>query len=336
MLDGAHGGRYGPAYTPEIASAIAICSAAIARLDARISGSFVSKPWIVRAAWSGYAGALQLQGAESEEIDVFSRACDLKIPERHVRATNLDEFGRLGPWLQEIASSDTLAWRDALPTAVITPDQASQHPPLIRALDRIRQIARLDHSLAPWLGLPFALRDEGLSSTPLPCLAGGAKAFRMKRSPSDADWLVVIRSLRSAADDQVDRLDLLERLYRDSQRAIHKEFRPGALPALAALSMFRPLLSPQRVSTLLDLSVAGASKLLERAVAAGLLVEITQRKTWRAFLAADLAVRFGFVKAKLGRPRHEPPPLPLDRDLAEIFDDFDLQMAQIDKMLARM
>jgi hypothetical protein len=30
------------------------------------------------------------------------------------------------------------------------------------------------------------------------------------------------------------------------------------------------------------------------------------------------------------------PLLPLDRDLAEIFDDFDLQMAQIDKMLARM
>jgi hypothetical protein len=66
--------------TPGDASAIAICSAAIARLDARISGSFVSKPWIVRAAWSGYAGALQLQGAEIEEIDVFSRACDLKSP----------------------------------------------------------------------------------------------------------------------------------------------------------------------------------------------------------------------------------------------------------------
>jgi hypothetical protein len=137
----------------------------------------VSKPWIVRAAWSGYAGALQLQGAEIEEIDVFSRACDLKIPERHVRATNLDEFGRLGPWLQEIASSDTLAWRDALPTAVITPDQASQHPPSsVRSIGSAKSRGWIIHSRRGW-GFPFALRDEGLSSTPSPVSLAARRLF---------------------------------------------------------------------------------------------------------------------------------------------------------------
>src|SRR3546814_5669271 len=85
----------------------------------------------------------------------------------------------------------------------------------------------------------------------------------------------------------------------------------------------------------LGLSVAGASKLLERATAAGLMVEITQRRSWRQFLTADLAVEFGYTKASRGRPAKVPPPLSTDRDLAEVFDRFDQELADIDALLAR-
>ncbi|MBV1692567.1 hypothetical protein KRR38_34280 [Novosphingobium sp. G106] len=316
-----------------MASAIASCTGAIARLDARVCVSSVASAWNRRAMWSGYARALQLQSAELDEIDVFSWGCGLQIPGRALRATNLDQFDRFDEWQAALADPDRLAWRDSLTTAVGEPAEAGLHPPLIRALDAVRQYARANGGLEPWLALPFALRDARLTATPLPCLTGGAKVFRMKRTISDADWLAVLRDLEARAVGNLDRLHDLERLYRDAQRAIVAEYRPGALPALLALTQHRPLLSPQSVADLLGLSVAGASKLLERAKAIGLVAEITQRRTWRVFLTPDLATEFGYVAAKKGRPAREAAPLPADRSLAAAFEAFDEEMAKIDEML---
>ncbi|CCW17379.1 hypothetical protein EBBID32_17180 [Sphingobium indicum BiD32] len=325
--------RYGPDYTPKMVAAIASCSTAIGRLDARFTVSPVAKPWAMRAAWTGYAKALQLQSAEVEEIDVFSWGCGLKMPGRPPLPSHLDLFDRFAEWRAALDDPDLLAWRDALPTAIGEPAVARDHPPLIQSLDTVRQLARIEHSIMAWLGLPFALRDRGLSATPLPCLAGGAKAFRMKRKPDADDWLAVLRALESAARIGLERLHGLERHYRDAQRAITAEYRPGALPALLALIQYRPLLSPQSVAELLSMSIAGASKLIERASMAGLLVEITQRRSWRQYLTPDLAADFGYLPAKRGRPVKERPSLPLDRDLASVFDAFDREMAAIDNLL---
>jgi hypothetical protein len=103
---------------------------------------------------------------------------------------------------------------------------------------------------------------------------------------------------------------------------------------LLALTLHTPLVSPQGVADSLGLSVAGASKLLERAKQAGLLVEITRRRSWRQFLTPDLAAAFGYVSPKRGRPANEPPPLPASPALAQVFDAFDCEMAAIDALLA--
>lgn len=331
--------RYGPTYSPPMVRAIADCTAAISKLDARISVSSVASAWRRRAALSGYTKALQLQQAEIDEIDVFSWGCGLKLPGRALRATNLDVFEDFAPWEAALSEQDPLAWRDQLPTEIGEPKEAAEHPALIRALDRVRQHARIVGGLAPWLGLPFALRDMKVSAAVLPCLAGGAKAFRLKKTPQDADWLAVIRALGASAIAGLERLHALERLTRDAQRAIAAEYRPGALPALLALTHHRPLVSPQSVATVLGLSVAGAGKLLQRAATAGALVEITQRASWRLFLTPDLAAEFGYVRPKPGRPAKEPPPLPGDRDLSAVFDAFDAfddEMAEIDSLLQRV
>ncbi|HMT42595.1 hypothetical protein [Sphingorhabdus sp.] len=327
--------RFGPDYTPKMVTAIAAATATIARLDARIIASPVAKPWAMRATWSGYARALQLQSAEVEEIDVFSWGCDLRIPGRPPLPSHLDLFDRFEEWRASLDDPDTLAWRDGLPTAIGDPAASAAHPPLVRALDTVRQLARIDHSIMPWLGLPFALRDRGLTASPLPCLAGGAKAFRLKPRPNDDDWLVMLRGLERAATIGLERLHSLERHYRDAQRTIAAEYRPGALPALLALIQYHPLLSPQSAAELLCMSIAGASKLIERAATTGLLVEITQRRSWRQFLTPDLAADFGYVRPKRGRPAKEPPPLPVNRDLAAVFDAFDSEMAAIDNLLVR-
>ncbi|WP_330896635.1 hypothetical protein [Sphingobium sp.] len=314
-------------------TAIAEATAAISCLDARFCVSPVAKAWTRRAMWSGYAKALQLQQAEIDEIDVFSWGCGLKVPGRALRATHLDVYEDFAPWEAALADSDPLAWRDALPLAIGEPAEAADHPPLVRALDSVRQHARAVGSIVPWLALPFALRDRKLTASPLPCLASGVKAFRLKKTPQDDDWLAALRALGNSALAGLDRLHALERFYRDAQRAIAAQFRPGALPALLALSHQRPVLSPQAVADQLDLSVAGASKLLERAKEAGLLAEITQRRTWRLFLTPDLAAEFGYVQPKVGRPTKEPPALPGDRKLAAAFDAFDEEMAAIDALL---
>lgn len=328
--------RFGPEYTPVMVAAITSCTAAIARLDARISVSPVASAWALRAAWSGYARALQLQGVEVDEIDVFSWGCSLRIPGRSLRATNLDQYERFGPWRAALQAKDLLAWRDALPMSIAEPPGAADHPPLVGALDRVRQHARIDGTITPWLGLPFALRDQRLSASALPCLGGGSKALRLKRRPDVTDWLSTVRSLEASALKGFSRLDQLERLYRAAQRAISDEYRPGALPSLVALSCHRPLLSPQSVSETLGMSIAGASKLLERTAATGLLVEITQRRTWRLFLASDLAVDFGYAAPKRGRPKAEPPPLPATGGLVAVFDAFDEEMSAIDDLLRRV
>src|SRR3546814_9322423 len=191
---------------------------------------------------------------------------------------------RISDWSSDVCSSDLL----------------------VRALDQVRQHARIKGSILPWLGLSFALRDMGLTATPLPCLAGGAKAFRLKRRPDENDWLAFLRALEAAARIGLERLHDLERFHRDAQRAIVAQFRPGPLPRLLALAVHQPLLSPQAVANHLGLSVAVASKLLERAVTAELLVEITQLRSWRLFLPHDLAVEFGYAESKRGRPSIAP------------------------------
>ena len=179
------------------------------RLDARISVSLAAAAWMRRAAWSGYAKALQLQSAEIDEIDVFSWGCGLQISGRPRQSTTVDLFDRFGEWDAALHYDDSLSWRDGLPTAIGEPLAASDYPALVRAFDRVRQHARIEGSAMPWLGLPFALRDFGLTAVPLPCLVGGVKAFRLKRSPDDVDWTVALRTLEANACAGLDRLDAL-------------------------------------------------------------------------------------------------------------------------------
>src|SRR3546814_612093 len=133
-------------------AAMASCSAAIARLDVGISVSSVASAWARRAAWSGYTRALQLQSAEIDEIDVFSWGCGLQIPGRPLRSTTVDLFDRFEVWATAMADPDPLAWRDTLPTAISVPLIAAEHPALVRALDQVRQHARIKGRILPWPG----------------------------------------------------------------------------------------------------------------------------------------------------------------------------------------
>ena len=97
----------------------------------------MAKAWAARAAWTGYAKALQLQSAEIDEIDVFSWGCGLPLPHRPAIPSHLDLFGRFDEWHATLREDDRHYWRDRLPTAIGDPAEAADHPPLIRALDTL-------------------------------------------------------------------------------------------------------------------------------------------------------------------------------------------------------
>src|SRR3546814_13766032 len=118
--------RYGPDYSPKMVDAIASCTAAIARLDARIIVSPVANAWAMRAAWTGYARALQLQSTEIEEIDLFSWGCGLNIPGRPAIPCHVALFDRWDDWRVALRDTDKQQWRYRQPTTIGDPAVAAK------------------------------------------------------------------------------------------------------------------------------------------------------------------------------------------------------------------
>lgn len=325
-----------PLETPNVDWQLAILAedavARIGELSGRISASSVRLPWQRRAAWSGYARAMQLQGIEIDEADIFSWACELTLPGRRRRVTVIDEFDAFAPWWSDLQSTGRASWKDDLP---FTPTVRRELPRILQALEIQRQYALHSGAIAAWLSLPKLLYHLGLSQSPLPCLVAGSKSLRLLASVPEETVRAILKALASHADRGLETLDTMEAAHRASLRAIQGEYRPGKLPELLALSLSVALLSPARVAAALDLSIAGAGKLLERAATLGLVDEVSGRRSWKAYLTPDLAIGFGFRKSPVGRPRKEPPPLPQSRDLAAAFDSFDREMAEIEARLSR-
>lgn len=319
-----------PPLSPSLALALETAALAIARLDARLSVTSVVTGWNLRAAWSGYARALQLQGGEIDEIDVFSWGCGLPLPSRPRRASHTDEFNAFTPWLADLRRGAGPEWRDRLP---FTPGAAAAGPSLLRALELCHTYARQDQGIAPWLALPDIIRGVGATEHALPCLANGAKAFRWRATLNDDLLRPILRSLASAADSGVERLSAMEAGYRRGIEALRAEYRPTSLVKLVALISVRPLLSPQSTANALGLTLGGAGKLLARASELKLLVEVTGRRAWRLYLVPDLAVTFGFAPSPRGRPPKPPVEAMPDRSLADALDAFDREMAEIDRRL---
>jgi hypothetical protein len=303
---------------------------AISTLSGRISVSSVRGAWQRRAAWQGYARAMQLQGSEIDDVDVFGWGCGLPLPGRPKRITLVDEFAAFAPWWEQMLETDQAGWRDRLP---FTPEISRELPRLFQALGITRQYALRDQGIDAWLALPIIIHRLGLTSGPLPCLVAGSKSFRLTARPAVETVRATCRALASAAQRGTTMLDELEAAYKASLRAISREYRAGKLTNLLALSLTMGVLSPARVASELELSVAGATKLLDRAAGLDLLTEISGRRSWKTYATKDLAIAFGFRKASPGRPRREPTLDVHDKALAGTIDDFDREMAAIEEKL---
>lgn len=319
-----------PDWTSLLAGLLEAAALAIGRLDARVSATPVRSQWIERASWTGFAAARRGQGAEIDEIDIFALAGGVTLPRRPPLAFAADELAGLSSWQTASARPDGRHWRELVPVTLDLPTEWRDRPALLRALELTAIHARADRSAAPWLGGPSLLKALGITRTPLPCLVTADKALRF--APRDRQAIVprYLKALTKAADDGLERLDAVEGDRMRGAATLAAALRPGKMVSLAALLQRRPLLTPLGVSRALRLTISGAGKLLARAAQHGLAVEISGRQAWRAYLAPDLAVKFGFAAQPAGRP-----PRPPDLD-GQALARFDQEMAEIDLMLAEL
>lgn len=319
-----------PSWTTELVQLLVGAMDEIIRLDERVSASSLAAPWSLRASWSGYARALQAQGAEIEEIDIFSHECGIPLPSREPIFTLTDPFAALPAWRAGFVYNGRRHWTDGLEFAFSPPQGWANRPALLRALDLTARQARAIGTADAWLGLPLLLQRLGVTRNLLPNLVVGDKAIRL--APRDSRIISrYFRALRLAASDGLAVIESMERDRLQAAAALAQSFRPGNLMALSALRMHLPVLSPTRVAAELGLTLSGAGKLLARAQELGLIVQAQPRHNWRVYLNPDLAVRFGFAPTPRGRP---PSPPPVTQELDSMLAAFDAEMAEFEKLPA--
>lgn len=319
-------------WTPDLAAALAEASLAIGRLDARVSASSCAPAWRLRARWMGYARALQLQRFEIEEIDLIAHQCGLQLAGRARLETAGDPFAAFEPWRIRLAEKEGHHWREDLPFTFDPPEGWAEAPALARALTLLDTWARADTTIAPWLAFPVVLYRMGMTMSPLPCLVAGDAGQRFALDARPALLKRLLKQLRRSAEDGLARLTRLEDTVQRSAAAISEERRPGKLADLGRIALTRPCLAARSLAPLLDLTISGAGKLLERARALGMLAEVSGRGTWRTYVTPDIAVSLGLAPPPRGRPRLPPAPSPA---LDSVLATFDAEMAAFDARVAR-
>ena len=323
-----------PDWTPELASRLERASAAVGRLDARVSASSLTKTWRERVSLGGFARALRSQGSEIDEIDIFAHQYGVAMPDRASLPWAVsEEFAGIASWQLQLLRGGGRHWREDFPVTFDPPEGWSERPLLLRALQLTALHARAVVGKEAWLAFPGLLQRLGMTRGPLPCLIPADKALHL--NPRDAKAIIprYLRALADQAETGLERLDGIEADRRRSVVALSQAQRPGNLAGLTALLMVVPAVSPSGVAKHLRMSISGAGKLLDRAAGLGLAVEISGRQAWRIYLAPEAAIAFGFTRRPRGRPPSPPSHLPADLD--RLLAEFDAAVATFDESLDR-
>lgn len=274
--------------------------------------------------------ALQLQRHEIDEIDVFSQTTGVPIAGRPSVATAGRPFDAFGEWKLSFNRAIVRHWREGLPFTFDPPDTWSKAPPLIRALTLLDIWSRNDPSPRPWLRFPHWLVSMNVAASALPCLVVGDPSLRTLHGPRERQLKRLLKALRSAAADGLERLDRLEGWRLHFAAVLAEESRPGLLRDLGNFVLPQPLVTARLIADTFDITLSGAGKLLARAAAHRLLVEVSGRNSWRIYVTPDVGIALGMVSPPRGRP---PSPPRRTEKLDTVLANFDREMEEINTLL---
>lgn len=308
--------------SPEILSAIESVCFIIGEVNGRYINSLCKKSWLYRAAWSGFAQALQLTGVETDSEDIFRQSLEPTLIGKRAKAgSNYQQ------WWSAMRDRKTVSWWD---------DGSIVRPEMTITGSRWQQLFRwyleagVQDQLRACLSWPFALVRLKLSTIPLPCLVTG-HAFPAPLTPYKA--LIMLKRLHRQAEEGLRLLDQLEAAQRAFASRLVSVRKPKQLIRLSALLMAMPVLEPVIVARRFSLSLAAAGRLLRHAEELNLVAEVTGRGTWKRYVAIDIARELDIRPRTAGRP---PKPVmsiqagtsqsifaPLYNQLADALNDID-------------
>lgn len=325
-------------WTDELACILADCVAAISRLDARISASSLNDAWYARSRFSGLAGALRAQRIELEENDVFFAHFGLKSS-RQVDMQDLDAVTESAPWLESFSRQPATGkrrndrhWNENLPFIFDPPQKWDSAPQLIRALEVSAAWSRCQPTIECWLALPELLRRMNVTTNPLPCLAGGDPALRFAPRDADSTLRRSLKRLTKAAADGEGILNDLEGIANSLAKALKAELRPNSMRMLAVMLLEKVTVTPREIAAQLNISLSGAGKLLSKAQNRGFAYPQNGVCSWKAYLSADMAMRYGLIHRQRGRPSKGAPE---NADVSDLIARFDAAQHEIDAALLR-
>src|SRR3546814_4601972 len=91
--------------------------------------------------------------------DWSSDVCSSDLPGRRPMPTHLDDRDALPIWQRQLAQRESRYWRDERAISTDVPEDWSQRPALLRALEITARRARADRTITPWLAVPALLRS---------------------------------------------------------------------------------------------------------------------------------------------------------------------------------
>ncbi|WP_298463997.1 hypothetical protein [uncultured Erythrobacter sp.] len=140
----------------------------------------------------------------------------------------------------------------------------------------------------------------------LPNLVAGTNAQRNATTGRVDQLIAILRGLVMAADTGLSRLSAMEEGLVRYAAALRNERRPGKMEELGRLLWVEPMLRPKKVAERLEMTIAGAGKVLSRAAALDLIVEVSERDSWKAYVTPDVGLALGLLTKPIGRPRRWP------------------------------
>jgi hypothetical protein len=252
--------------------------------------------------WSDPTHLAALAGSEQAVTRALALARRLRaLPRRH---DPLADVASATTWLAPLGAGNLdpqrfTTWRQGLAVRSAGRGRDAGLPPLLRAAAAAGEwmeagIAdRPDPLPALAVAALLLARPDGLRVIPLPFWAawpnlghGEAAALPRLRGDGAASWMVVFLTLvAEAACAGARELDRLQAAAAAGTRLIADRDRRSRLPAALEAVLAVPALTPKALAGQLAISQQAATRLLVTLADAGIVREVTGRKSFRAFAA---------------------------------------------------
>lgn len=288
--------------TPRVLRGLETCARAIAELASTLSRHPLEAAWGVRYALRQAVRLSKLDGFLVDEHRLAGYLAGLPVPFRHDQGAEV----RALAYARRLLAALEAGWPPPPPPAdrlvmsqdpgldlpawnIVSPEEPffDGYPRLFLVAHRLLDARTASPSMTGEAHeiLVRDLARFGLAKSPLPLIAAGLGAT--PAAPAEAYLAAFLAALEADARDGLRFLGTLALSWEVWRMRIGARRSQSRLPALVDLAAASPILAPVTVARHLGCSVRAASMMLEELVELEVLIEVSGRRTWKAYAGAD-------------------------------------------------